>query len=787
MTTAPTTDFEALRAEVRGYVEDEGERWSELIEREHQVPLELWDELRDRGYLRLAAPVEYGGAGIPFTRYLELLELFSMSHASLRMIVHVANGIWRPMDSHANDDQRERFIKPAIAGDIKVAFTLTEPGAGSGADIRCSVVREGDTYYLSGEKHLITFGTIADYLLTFARVEGTRGTDGTVALMVPTRGEGVDAREMAETMGVRGTDHGHIVFDRAPVPVADRFGEEGQGVEIALSGFLGPSRISLATTCVGLAQRALDLALDYAQRRETFGKKIAERQAIAFKLAEMATDVEAGRRLVWHAAAKWEQTGHAPMEAAMAKLFASEMLQRVTDAALQVHGGIGYWSSSPIERVYRDARAQRFEEGTAEIQKTTIARDLLAPMTTSASDGLLLPDPRRGFEGKVALITGASRGIGRALALRLAARGAMPIINYKPNEEAAPDTVAEIKRLGADGLAIRADLESLEEIEAMFDQVQERFGRLDFFVSNASASNFHHFMDLKPHHLERTFNLNVRAFVVGTQRAVRLMPDGGRVVVLSSYGSIRAFPTYANLGSAKAALEAWARYMAVELAPLGVNVNAVNGGIIETDSSSYFYATGRVPSLDTVLPKIPKQRMGTRRRGRRVRAVPAVAGGGVHDRDDADRRRRADRGRAAVPRGHARAPPPGRSTRCPRRSASSAPRARARVAGGRDRPAGAAPPDRDGLDAPRARGSRRRRGGARRVLRERAAGGAALIVTGGSAVSRVGAGGRNYSFVNETSEAGKLARVAAAVHDAGGSCCFSCSTPGDTRTRRRSG
>jgi enoyl-[acyl-carrier protein] reductase III len=233
-------------------------------------------------------------------------------------------------------------------------------------------------------------------------------------------------------------------------------------------------------------------------------------------------------------------------------------------------------------------------------------------MSTSTSDtDSLLPDPRRGFEGKVALITGGTRGIGRALALRLAARGTTPIVNYRRNEEAAADTIAEIQRLGATGLAIRADLESLEEIESMFEQVQERFGRLDFFVSNASASNFHHFMDLKPHHLERTFNLNVRAFVVGTQRAVQLMPDGGRVVVLSSYGSIRTFPTYANLGSAKAALEAWARYMAVELAPRGVNVNAVNGGIIETDSSSYFYSTGRVPSLDTVLPKIPKKRMGT--------------------------------------------------------------------------------------------------------------------------------------------------------------------------------
>ena len=223
----------------------------------------------------------------------------------------------------------------------------------------------------------------------------------------------------------------------------------------------------------------------------------------------------------------------------------------------------------------------------------------------------LLPDPRRGFEGKVALITGASRGIGKALALRLAARGTSVIVNYKQNDELAREVVSEVERLGSTGLAIRADLETVEDIEAMFDQAQEQFGRLDFFVSNASASNFHHFMDLKPHHLERTFNLNVRAFVLGTQRAVKLMRDGGRVVVLSSYGSIRSFPTYANLGSAKAALETWARYMAVELAPRGVNVNAVNGGIIETDSSSYFYATGRVPSLDTVLPKIPKRRMGS--------------------------------------------------------------------------------------------------------------------------------------------------------------------------------
>jgi NAD(P)-dependent dehydrogenase (short-subunit alcohol dehydrogenase family) len=223
----------------------------------------------------------------------------------------------------------------------------------------------------------------------------------------------------------------------------------------------------------------------------------------------------------------------------------------------------------------------------------------------------LAPSSREGFEGKVALITGGSRGIGRELALRLAARGTTPVINYRRNEDAARETLAEIERLGSEGVAIRADIESLEELGGMFDQVAERFRRLDFFVSNASASNFHPFPDLKPHHLERTFNLNVRAFVIGTQRAAALMRDGGRVVALSSYGSIRSFPTYSNLGSAKAAIEAWARYMAVELAPHGINVNAVNGGIIDTDSSAYFYGTGRVPPLETVIPKIPKRRMGT--------------------------------------------------------------------------------------------------------------------------------------------------------------------------------
>ena len=374
---ADQASFAALREEVDAYVRGPGEQWADRIERERRVPLELWDQLRERGYLSLAAPAEYGGGELPFWRYLELLELLSMSHASLRMIVHVCNGIWRPIAAHADDQQRQRFLLPLVAGDIKVAFALTEPNAGTGADLRCSVERAGDTYYLSGEKHLITFGTIADYLLLIARLQGTRGGEGTLALMVAPRGEGVQARVMDESMGVRGTDHAHLVFDRAPVAVANRLGAEGAGLAVAMGGFLAPSRISLATTCVGLARRALELSVAYAKTRETFGRKLAERQAIAFKLAAMATEIEAARALVMQAASTWENGGDVTAEAAMAKLFASEMLQRVTDAALDVHGGSGYFAPSPIERVYRDARAQRFEEGTAEVQKMTIARALL--------------------------------------------------------------------------------------------------------------------------------------------------------------------------------------------------------------------------------------------------------------------------------------------------------------------------------------------------------------------------------------------------------------------------
>ena len=370
-------EFLALQGEVEQYVRGPAERWAERIEREHSVPPELWEELRERGYLKLAAPVALGGCGLTFTRYLQLVELFAMSHAALRMIVHVVNGTWRALDRYATEDQRRRFVIPSIAGDIKIAFALTEPNAGTGADLRCSLVREGDTYYLSGEKHLITFGSICDYWLLFARLAGTVGSAGTVALLVPRQVAHAQVERMPQSMGVRGSDHARMRFDRSPVPVAHRIGAEGQGLEVALGAFLAPSRIAVAMSCVGLARRAFELAVQHARTRETFGKRLYHRQAIAFMVAEMATEIEAARQLVLHAGTEWERSGpQARQLSSMAKLFAASMLQRVTDQALQVHGGVGYWEPHPIERVYRDARAQRFEEGTNEIQKTVIAREI---------------------------------------------------------------------------------------------------------------------------------------------------------------------------------------------------------------------------------------------------------------------------------------------------------------------------------------------------------------------------------------------------------------------------
>lgn len=376
--TPGEAEFLDLKREIEAWVRGPGEVWAERIEAEGDVPRELYDELRHQGWLSLAAPVELGGRGIPFTRYLELLQVFSRSHGSIRMLVHVNNGIWRAMAPFADEQQLE-LVRKSVSGDALVAFTLTEATAGTGNDLRSTVRREGDVYLLNGEKHLITFGVKCDFWLLIARLEGSSGSEGTVAFLVPNTGlPGAEVIDDSDTMGVRGTDHAILRFTDTPVPVSARLGEEGQGLTVALGGFLLPSRVSVAMSCVGLAERAQELAMDYARKRETFGKKLAERPVIQAYLAENYADIQAARALVLEAARAYESGApDAAQLSSASKMIAVDMLGRVTDKALQVHGGQGYWHRNAIERVYRDARAQRFEEGTNEIQKTVVARAIL--------------------------------------------------------------------------------------------------------------------------------------------------------------------------------------------------------------------------------------------------------------------------------------------------------------------------------------------------------------------------------------------------------------------------
>lgn len=229
------------------------------------------------------------------------------------------------------------------------------------------------------------------------------------------------------------------------------------------------------------------------------------------------------------------------------------------------------------------------------------------------SDQVDTPSSSAGSEhsGKIAVITGASRGIGRTLALMLGAQGATVVVNYRSNTELAEDVVAEVTRLGGSGMAVQADVENPEDIAGLFTTVAAEYGRIDYFINNAAAAAFKKVLDLKSHHLDRSYATNVRPFVMGAQEAVKLMDNGGRIVTVSSYGAHRAFATYAALGSYKAAMESFMRYMAVEFAPYGINVNGVNGGLIQSDSLEYFYSIPGMAPMSKVIDAIPMRRPGT--------------------------------------------------------------------------------------------------------------------------------------------------------------------------------
>ncbi|MES3022377.1 MAG: acyl-CoA dehydrogenase family protein, partial [Pseudomonadota bacterium] len=278
--------------------------------------------------------------------------------------------------AYANEAQKRQWLRPLAQGEMLGAFALTEPHTGSDASaLRTTAVREGGEYVINGTKQFITSGKYADVAIVLAVTDKAAGKKGISAFWVPTKTPGYIVAGLEEKMGQKSSDTAQILFDNCRIPAENLIGAEGQGYKIALSGLEG-GRIGIASQAVGMARAAYEAALSYARDRETFGKPIFEHQSVQFRLADMATQIEAARQLIHHAAAMKDAGLPCLKEAAMAKLFASEMAERVCSDAIQVHGGYGYVTDFPVERIYRDVRVCQIYEGTSDIQKIIIARGL---------------------------------------------------------------------------------------------------------------------------------------------------------------------------------------------------------------------------------------------------------------------------------------------------------------------------------------------------------------------------------------------------------------------------
>jgi alkylation response protein AidB-like acyl-CoA dehydrogenase len=348
------------------------------IEDTGRIPYDrLFPVLREIGAFGLLIPEGHGGLGLSVTQYLPLIAEVAKSHGGVRALVHVHNSMAHAVAAMASPEQAAGVLPGAAAGDRSIAFALTEPDHGTGADIGTTARRDNGKYVVNGVKHLITNSDFASHFILFAKTGEGRSESAVSALLVERETPGLHIEPLPETMGCRGGQHGRLTFTDAVVAADCLIGEEGRGLA-QMEEALEISRVFVAASSLGTAERALELSVEYAQRRVTFGRPIAERQAVQRYLAEMATDVYALRQMLADAAAKWDGGQRIPAEAAMCKLFGLEAAGRVTDRALLVHGGLGYTRTFPLERLYRDARLNWLEEGTPTIQQLVIARQVLA-------------------------------------------------------------------------------------------------------------------------------------------------------------------------------------------------------------------------------------------------------------------------------------------------------------------------------------------------------------------------------------------------------------------------
>ncbi|XLZ68878.1 acyl-CoA dehydrogenase family protein [Massilia sp. SR12] len=364
---------DALRAFSQERLAPNAARW----DKEHHFPKEELKELAALGAFGVAVPEELGGAGLDYVSLALVLEEIAAGDGGTSTVISVNNC---PVCSigmmYANEQQKQQWLRPLAQGEMLGAFALTEPHTGSdAAALRTSATRDGDDYIINGTKQFITSGKHADVAIVFAVTDKAAGKKGISAFWVPTSAPGYIVAGIEHKMGQHSSDTAQILFENCRVPAANMIGEPGQGYKIALSGLEG-GRIGIASQSVGMARSAFEAALKYARERESFGKPIFEHQSVQFKLSEMAMQLEAARQLIWHAASLKDAGQPCLKEAAMAKLFASEMAERVCSDAIQIHGGYGYTADFPVERIYRDVRVCQIYEGTSDIQKLLIARAL---------------------------------------------------------------------------------------------------------------------------------------------------------------------------------------------------------------------------------------------------------------------------------------------------------------------------------------------------------------------------------------------------------------------------
>ena len=367
-----------IRDSVRQFMETEVGPLVKELERKEKFPLDLLKKLGEMGCCGMLTPEEWGGAGMDTVSYVLMLEEVSRVYTAMSTALGVTNSaVQAPLDQFGTPAQKEKYLRRLATGEILGSFCLTEAGAGSdAAGIQTTAKPDGESYQLNGAKTWVTNGAHAGLYIVFAKTDPQAGGRGITAFLIEPTSKGFKVGRHEDKMGQRSSPSVEILLNDCEVPAVNRLGDEGQGLKIALSALEG-GRIGIAAQAVGLAQGALDESIKYAKQRRAFGKSISEFQAVQWMIADMQTEVEAARNLTYYAA--WLKDSGKPMgsAASKAKLYASEMANRVAYKAVQIHGSVGYSRETDVERMYRDARVIPIYEGTSEIQRMIIARDLL--------------------------------------------------------------------------------------------------------------------------------------------------------------------------------------------------------------------------------------------------------------------------------------------------------------------------------------------------------------------------------------------------------------------------